>query len=47
MAKEVKTNAMRILETKGIGYDVYSLDIKEALDGETVAKLLKVNFLKH
>ena len=43
MAKEVKTNAMRILEAKGIGYDVYSLDIKEALDGETVAKLLKVN----
>ncbi len=43
MAKEVKTNAMRILETKGIGYDVYSLDIKEALDGETVAKLLKVD----
>ena len=43
MAKEVKTNAMRILENKGIAYTIHILDIKEALDGESVAKLLKVD----
>ncbi len=43
MAKEIKTNAMRILESNGVLYSVYTLDIKEALDGESVAHLLKVN----
>lgn len=43
MAKEVKTNAMRILEANKIEYEVYSLDLKEALDGVSVAHLLNVD----
>ena len=49
MAKEIKTNAMRILEKNGIDYKLYTLDIKEALDGVSIAKLLNVtedNFYK-
>lgn len=40
MAKEVKTNAMRILEANGIEYRELTLDIKEALDGVSCANML-------
>ena len=40
MAKEVKTNAMRILEANSIEYRELILDIKEALDGVTCANML-------
>ena len=43
MTKEVKTNAMRILESKGIEYKEMILDIKEALDGVTCANMLGVD----
>lgn len=43
MAKEVKTNAMRILEANGIEYKELTLDIKEAIDGVACAKMLGVN----
>lgn len=43
MAKEVKTNAMRILEQKGISYKEHILDLKEAVDGVTCANMLGVN----
>lgn len=43
MAKEIKTNAMRILEANGISYNEKVLDIKEALDGVTCAEMLGVN----
>ena len=39
----VKTNAMRILDSNNIKYKEYVLDIKEALDGVTCAKMLNVN----
>ncbi len=43
MAKEVKTNAMRILESNNIAYKEYILDLKEAVDGVTCANMLGVN----
>ncbi len=43
MAKEVKTNAMRILESNNIEYKEYILDLKEAVDGVTCANMLGVN----
>lgn len=43
MAKEVKTNAMRILESNGIEYRELTLDIKEAIDGVACANMLGVN----
>lgn len=43
MAKEVKTNAMRILEQHGISYKEHILDLKEAVDGVTCANMLGVN----
>ncbi len=42
MAKEVKTNAMRILDQKGISYKEHILDLKEAVDGVTCANMLGV-----
>ena len=39
----VKTNAMRILDSNHIEYKEYVLDIKEALDGVTCANMLGVN----
>lgn len=43
MAKEVKTNAMRILDQHGVSYKEHILDLKEALDGVTCANMLGVN----
>ena len=43
MVKEVKTNAMRILEANEIEYRELILDIKEALDGVTCANMLSLN----
>lgn len=43
MAKDLKTNAMRILEQHGIGYKEHILDLKEAVDGVTCANMLGVN----
>lgn len=43
MAKEVKTNAMRILESNKIEYKELTLDIKEAIDGVACANMLDVN----
>lgn len=43
MAKEVKTNAMRILEANGIEYKELTLDIKEVIDGVACANMLGVN----
>lgn len=43
MAKEVKTNAMRILESNKIEYKELTLDIKEAIDGVACANMLGVN----
>ena len=40
MAKDVKTNAMRILESNGIEYKELILDLKEAVDGVTCANML-------
>jgi Cys-tRNA(Pro)/Cys-tRNA(Cys) deacylase len=40
MGKEVKTNAMRILESNNILYKELVLDIEEALDGVTCANML-------
>ena len=37
---EVKTNAVRILETAGIDYVLHSYPCREPLDGVTVAKML-------
>ena len=42
MAKEIKTNAMRILEQNGISYKENILDLKEAVDGVTCANMLGV-----
>ena len=42
MAKDLKTNAMRILEQKGISYKEHILDLKEAVDGVTCANMLGV-----
>ena len=39
----VKTNAMRILDSNHIVYQEYMLDIKEALDGVTCANMLGVS----
>lgn len=43
MVKEVKTNAMRILEANKINYKELILDIEEALDGVTCANMLGLN----
>ena len=43
MAKDLKTNARRILEQKGISYKEHILDLKEAVDGVTCANMLGVN----
>lgn len=43
MAKDLKTNAMRILEQKGISYKEHILDLKEAVDGVTCANMLGIN----
>ena len=43
MAKDLKTNAMRILEQNGISYKEHILDLKEAVDGVTCANMLGVN----
>ena len=43
MAKEIKTNAMRILESNGILYKELILDLKEAVDGVTCANMLGVD----
>ena len=42
MAKDLKTNAMRILEQNGISYKEHILDLKEAVDGVTCANMLGV-----
>ena len=42
MAKDSKTNAMRILEQNGISYKEHILDLKEAVDGVTCANMLGV-----
>ena len=43
MGREVKTNAMRILEQKGIDYNEYRLDLAEAVGGFSCAKMLGVD----
>lgn len=43
MSKDIKTNAMRILEKNKIEYQKLSLNISEALDGVTCAQMLRVN----
>ena len=43
MAKDLKTNAIRKLEVASIEHNIKSLDIKEAVDGITCAKMLEVN----
>jgi Cys-tRNA(Pro)/Cys-tRNA(Cys) deacylase len=43
MAKDLKTNAMRILEQHGISYKEHILELKEAVDGVTCANLLGAN----
>lgn len=43
MSKNIKTNAMRILDSKKINYNQYNLDIKDALDGVTCAGMLGAN----
>lgn len=43
MAKEIKTNAMRILESNNIEYRELNLDLKEAVDGVTCANMLGLN----
>ena len=43
MAKEIKTNAMRILESNNIQYRELNLDLKEAVDGVTCANMLGLN----
>ena len=43
MAKEIKTNAMRILEQHGISYKEHILELKEAVDGVTCANMLGAN----
>lgn len=40
MGREVKTNAMRILEFSGVDYTEKTLDISEALDGVQCAQML-------
>ena len=42
----IKTNAMRILDSNKIEYNEYVLNIKEALDGITCAKMLNVDINK-
>ena len=37
---EVKTNAVRIVETHGVKYTLHSYPCKEPLDGVTVAEKL-------
>ena len=44
MAKEIKTNAMRILEANDIEYKELILDIKEAVDGVACATMLGLDF---
>ena len=39
----IKTNAMRILETKKIDFEVITYEAKTALDGVTVAEKLNIN----
>lgn len=43
MSKNIKTNAMRILERNKIKYNKLLLDISEALDGVTCATMLGVD----
>lgn len=43
MIKEIKTNAMRILESNEIDYRELNLDLKEAVDGITCANMLGIN----
>ena len=38
MAKEAKTNAMRILDKKGIRYDVLRYECSEFTDGVSIAE---------
>lgn len=42
-AKEIKTNAMRILENNKINYTVHTYDTIEAVDGVTAAKMVNVD----
>lgn len=42
MAKAIKTNAMRILDSHQISYTERTLDIQEAVDGVTCAQMLGV-----
>lgn len=39
--KAIKTNVMRLLDQKGIAYNVFTVDIRNSVDGITMAKLLK------
>ena len=43
MAKNIKTNAMRILDSNHILYEELILDIDEAVDGVTCATMLGEN----
>lgn len=43
MQKNIKTNAMRILDNQNVSYEQYHLDIVDALDGVTCASMLGVN----
>lgn len=43
MVKDIKTNAMRILDSNGIEYRQLNLNIVEALDGISCATMLGVN----
>lgn len=43
MAKEEKTNAIRILDKNKINYKVYHYDNKEAVSGDVIAKILEKN----
>ena len=44
MAKDLKTNAMRILEQHGISYKEHILELKEAVDGVTCAITMASSF---
>ena len=43
MAKELKTNAVRKLDTNLIDYEIKSLNLKEAVDGVNCANMLGVD----
>lgn len=40
MGKEVKTNAMRLLDSLGIEYDIHTYECKEFIDGVHIADML-------